>query len=153
MKIFIHAAIVIIAVAALIPGSSAEDVQTAKAVPSAAAETALLQGIWKGTEVGRESLGTCTLTVSGDTMQFQGWSPQEWYKSSYTLPAGSEPKQLRGTIAECPVPEMVGRSSTAIYKIEGGQITLAGCKPGSGETPRNFEPAPGVRIFVFKKES
>ena len=116
-----------------------------------AADTALLQGRWEGVEVGKEGKGKCILTVDGNTLRFEGSQKEEWYRASFTLPAGAEPKQLRGTILDCPVPDMVGQVSTGIYKLDQGKLTLAGHRPGSGITPKSFEPEPGARIFVFSK--
>src|SRR4051812_49318370 len=79
-----------------------------------AADAAVLQGKWQGSEVGLEANGACTLTVAGNTLHLQGWHQGEWYKATFTLPAGADPKQLQATITDCPVPEMVGKTSTAI---------------------------------------
>jgi uncharacterized protein (TIGR03067 family) len=116
-----------------------------------AADAAMLQGKWEGVEVGKETKGPCTLTVSGNSLHFQGSQREEWYKATFTLPPNTDPKQLVGTITECPVPEMVGKSSTGIYKIADGELTLAGTKPGSGQTPKSFDEDPATRRFVFRK--
>ena len=119
--------------------------------PAEAADTALLQGKWEGVEVGKEDSGKCTLMVVGNKLDFQGWNKAEWYKGTFTLPKGTDPKQLEGAIAECPFPEMVGKKSPGIYKIENGKLTLAAFRPGSAEIPKAFQAEPGLRMFEFTK--
>ena len=55
-----------------------------------------LQGTWKGVEVGREAEGKATLTISGNTIHFQGAKKKEWYKATFSLPAGTNPKSFEG---------------------------------------------------------
>ena len=119
--------------------------------PPETAEHALLQGKWEGVEVGKEANGKCTMMVTGNKMEFQGWRKEEWYKAAFSLPPRTEPKQLRGSILECPIPEMVGKTSPGIYKLENGKLTVAAFRPGSAEVPTSFELVPGVRIFEFTK--
>ena len=152
MNTLFRLALVVVTTSLLLPFSAAQNEDPPVTLaPATAADAALLQGKWEGTEVGREANGTCTLTVSGDTMHFQGWNKDEWYKATFKLPAETNPKQLTGTITDCPRPEMVGKTSTGIFKIEDGKFTLAGCKPGTGESPKNFDADQSVRVFVFKK--
>jgi uncharacterized protein (TIGR03067 family) len=142
----------VVAVGPLLSSScGAQETDPITLAPSTAADSALLQGKWEGVEVGREGSGTCTLTVSGDTMHFQGSNKDEWYKATFNLPTGTNPKQLKGTIIDCPRPEMVGKTSTGLFKIEEGKLTLAGCKPGTGEAPKSFDADASVRVFIFKK--
>jgi len=151
MNSLLHLAFVVAVGLLLSSSSGAQETDPVTLAPSTAADSALLQGKWEGVEVGREGSGTCTLTVSGDTMHFQSWNKDEWYKATFTLPAATNPKQLKGTIADCPRPDMVGKTSTGIFKIEAGKLTLAGCKPGTGESPKTFDADASVRVFIFKK--
>ena len=121
--------------------------------PAAAGEQqrSELEGKWEGTEVGREAKGKVTLTVSGNSIDFHGADKREWYKATFTLPAGTEPKQLHGTITESPMPEFVGKTGISIYKIEDGTLTLTGRKPGNPEAPKEFKGEADTRTFVLKK--
>ncbi len=110
-----------------------------------------IQGAWEGVETGRESEGKCTLNVNGDTLSLQTGNKQDWYKATFTLPAGTDPQQLRATITDCPAPEFDGRSALAIFKLEGGKLTLSGHPPGSADAPRSFEGDAEARTFVFRK--
>ena len=108
-----------------------------------------LQGTWKGQEMGAHTEGTCSLVVSGKDLEFHGANSNEWYKATFTLREDTNPKQLLGTITECPAAKYVGKSSCAIYQLEGGALTLAALGPGNPAVPSSFEAA-GVRRFVFK---
>lgn len=110
----------------------------------------VLQGKWEGVEVGREAEGKCTMTVAGNAIHFQGSNKNEWYKTTFTLPAGTDPKQLHATITECPAPDFVGRSSFSIYKLEEGKLTLVGHRPGAPDAPKSFEGDAESRTFVFE---
>lgn len=114
-------------------------------------QSKVLQGIWEGVEVGREAQGKCTMTITGSSIHFQGGNKDEWYKATFALPTGTEPKQLVGRITECPAPQMIGKSSFSIYKIENETLTLTGHKPGAPDAPKSFEGDANSRTFVFKK--
>ena len=91
------------------------------------------------------------MTISGDAIDFIGGNKDEWYKATFTLPAGTEPRQLRSVVKACPAPELVGKISFAIYKIADGTLTLVGNKPGDPDVPKGFEGAATSRTFTFKK--
>ena len=101
--------------------------------------------------MGREANGKCTMTITGNSIHFQGSNKNEWYKATFTLPKGADPKQLYATITDCPAPDFVGKSSFSIYRIEEGKLTLAGYRPGSPDAPKSFEGDAESRTFVFKK--
>ena len=115
------------------------------------AEMKLLQGTWEGVEVGREAGGKCTLTITANTLSFQGGNPGEWYKGTFELPANKDPRQLAGTIKECPAEAIIGKTAWAIYKIEDGTLTLVGNPPGSPEPPKTFNGDANSRTFTLKK--
>jgi uncharacterized protein (TIGR03067 family) len=116
-------------------------------------DLATLQGTWTGTEIGaaKPVKGTCQFIITGDRLEYRGANPQEWYKGTFSLPQGTDPCQLIGVIKECPFPEYVGKTSRAIYRIDGNTLTIAGHEPGSGTTPEHFE-RPHARVFVVTKQ-
>ncbi len=118
---------------------------------AAGGEQQELEGKWEGVEVGHETDGKCTMTVSGSSIHFQGANKNEWYKATFALPPGTDPKQLRATIKECPSPDLVGKTSLAIYKIRDGALTLTGYKPGTSGAPKGFIGDADSRTFAFKK--
>src|SRR5437016_142271 len=83
-----------------------------------------LQGTWKGQELGGNTEGTYYLIVAGKNFEFRGADTNEWYKGTFTLREDTQPKQLLGSVTECCVPQYVGKTSHAIYRIEGNKLTL-----------------------------
>lgn len=80
-----------------------------------------LQGHWEGEGAG----GKCSITIAGNSLHYQ--NSAGWYKTTFTLPAGTDPQQLHATIKECSPPskEVIGTVVFAIFKIEDGALTLA----------------------------
>ena len=110
-----------------------------------------LQGTWVGKELGQE--GEVKLIFSGNSIDFKGAGPQEWYKGNAVFNEESTPKQADFTISECPAPDYVGKIAKGIYKLEDGTFTLAGSEPGNESRPSSFDPSGGTRVFDFKLQS
>jgi uncharacterized protein (TIGR03067 family) len=126
-------------------GSSATQ-SSAKAAPS---DSAALQGTWTGKELSADSDDACRLVVSGQSFEFHGADPNEWYKGTFTLREDSNPKVMVAAITECPVEKYNGKTDYAIYRLENGTLTLTAYEPGNPEVPSGFD-APETRRFVFK---
>jgi uncharacterized protein (TIGR03067 family) len=126
-------------------------VNRAQEAAQPAKQSQLLQGTWEGVEVGREAEGKCSMRITGDSIRFQGVNKDEWYKATFTLPAGTNPQQLAAKITDCAQPDFVGKSGYAIFKIEDGKLTLTGNKPGSPDAPKSFEGDSAARTFVLTK--
>jgi hypothetical protein len=122
--------------------------------PPTAAELQPLQGSWEGVLVGQEAAGKVSITITGNSLHFQGLNPTEWYETTFTLPAGTYPQQLHATIKDCPQPcDDVGKVVFAIFKIEDGTLTLAGIQATAVEPPKTFGEIPGFednRMFRYK---
>ena len=105
-----------------------------------------LQGYWEGEGAG----GKCSVTITGDSLHFSGYqgdgTKPHWYKTTFTLPPGSDPQQLRATIKEGS--GHIGRVIFAIFKIEDGTLTLAE-DDDSDKPPESFSSASSV--FSVKK--
>jgi uncharacterized protein (TIGR03067 family) len=93
-----------------------------------------LQGHWEGEGSG----GKCWITIEGNSLHYR--NSGGWFKTTFTLPAGTNPRQLHATIKECSPPSdsAIGTVVYAIFKIEDGTLTLA---DGSDEPPKSFEDA------------
>jgi len=102
------------------------------------AQTQPLQGTWKGVLVGQESVGKVTITITGNSLRFQGSSTNEWYETTFTLPTETNPQQLRATITGCQRTNDIGTVVRAIFKIEDGTLTLAGIQDRDQEPPKSF---------------
>lgn len=103
-----------------------------------------LQGHWEGEGAG----GKCSITITGNSLHYRAGT--NWWKTTFTLPAGTNPRQLHATIKDSSPPskDAVGQVIFAIYKIEDGTLTLADY-PTPDEPPKTFESAPSR--YVVKK--
>ena len=102
-----------------------------------AAELKSLQGYWEGDGSG----GKCSITITGNSLYYYGRT-DFWFKTTFTLPAGTDPQQLLATIKDCsdcsqPENSSTGKVVLAIFKIEDGKLTLA-VDQGSGKQPNAF---------------
>ena len=86
-----------------------------------AAELKPLQGYWEGEGAG----GKCSITITGNSLHYR--NSAGWFKTTFTLPAGTDPQQLHATIKDCSPPSAnaIGTVVFAIFKIEDGTLTLA----------------------------
>ena len=114
-------------------------------------DQASLQGTWTGKEIGGRSDGTCHLVIKENQLEFRGADPREWYKGTFVLNEKAAPRQLVGTIADCPAPKYVGKAVNAIYRIENNVLVLAGHEPGNPEMPTSFD-GDQVRRFELRKD-
>ncbi len=102
-----------------------------------------LQGHWEGEGAG----GKCSLTITGDSLNYQAGT--NWWKTTFTLPANTNPQQLHATIkASSPPTNGVGTVVFAIFRIEDRVLTLAETD-GSDEAPESFDAASSR--YVLKK--
>lgn len=86
-----------------------------------AEELKLLQGHWEGEGAG----GKCAITIVGNSLHYR--NSAGWYRTTFILPAGTDPKQLHATIKECSPPSSnaIGTVIFAIFKIVDGTLILA----------------------------
>jgi hypothetical protein len=101
--------------------------------PPTASELELqrLQGYWEGDG----AAGKCSITITGNSLHFYA-RPDFWYKTTFALPAGTDPKQLHATIKDSSLPTNgIGQVVLAIFKIEDGTLTLA---VEGDEPPKTF---------------
>ena len=84
------------------------------------------------------------LTVTGNALHFQAPNPTESYEATFTLPAGTDPKELHATITGSAQMDDIGKVVRAIYKIEDGTLTIVGFDGSS--PPKTFE---GGRSFRY----
>src|SRR5215213_4717377 len=124
MKMIIKTAFTITALSILIPCALIRAQDAPATTQPTAAQTQPLQGSWEGVQVGQEPAGKYTLTITGNSLHFQGPKTDDRYEATFTLPAGTVPQQLHATITESSNPDDIGRVVFAIFKIEGGTLTL-----------------------------
>ena len=93
------------------------------------------------------------MIFSGDTIDFKGAHPQEWYKGIAVINQEMTPRQADFTISECAMPDYIGKIAKSIYKLEESTLTIAGSEPGDDSRPTSFEPSGGTRVFKFILQS
>src|SRR6266550_4584775 len=71
-----------------------------------ASELQRLQGTWEGVMVGQEK-DKITITITGNSLYFHR-DTNFWFETTFTLPAGTDPKQLRTTIKDSPDKDSIG---------------------------------------------
>jgi uncharacterized protein (TIGR03067 family) len=112
---------------------------------------AALQGKWKGHESGRNTENSVTVAFSGANLEYRASDPNVWYKATFCLREGANPKQLLAVITDCPFPQYAGKTAYAIYRLEDGVLRVTANQPGNPAVPADFD-APDARQFVLKAE-
>jgi uncharacterized protein (TIGR03067 family) len=113
-------------------------------------DLAALQGTWKFNESANNTPVPVYLVIYSNNLEFRGAEGNEWYKGTFTLMEGTNPRRLDLTVTECFDPQYVGRLAHAIYQFEDGGVRIAGHGPGNPDIPATFD-APGARQGLFKK--
>jgi hypothetical protein len=123
------------------------------AVPVTAGQGALtpameldrLQGHWEGEGAG----GKCAITIAGNALHYRAGT--NWWKTTFTLPADTDPRQLHATIKDSSPPTNgIGTVIFAIFKLEDGILTLAETD-GSDKPPETFASASSRYILKRSK--
>jgi uncharacterized protein (TIGR03067 family) len=99
------------------------------------AELQRLQGTWEGVLVGEEKNGNIAITINTNSLHFHR-DTNFWFETTFTLPIGTDPKQLHATIKDSAGKDSVGKVVVAIYRIEDRTLTLVAI---GDETPKSFE--------------
>jgi hypothetical protein len=153
MKITIKMALAVTTISILMPCGLLCAQAAGPANQPTAAELQPLQGSWEGVLVGDEAVKV-SITIAGNALHFQRLGMEDWFETTFTLPAGTYPQQLHATIKNCPEPcPDIGKVVFTIFKIEDGTLTLAGIQASSVEPPKTFGEIPGIednRIFRYK---
>src|SRR5437879_6637571 len=107
-----------------------------------AAELKPLQGYWEGEGAG----GKCSITITGNSLHYRAGT--NWWKTTFTLPAGTDPQQLHATIKDSspPTNNSIGKVVFAIFKIEDGTLTLA--EDDMSDKPQKNFPSASSRYNV-----
>ena len=120
------------------------------ATPRPTSDSETLQGKWEGEEIGNNP-GPCHLVISGKDLEFHAADPNEWYKGTFSLREDTNPRQVILVITGCSADQYIGKTTYAIYRLEGSTLTIAGNEPGNPEVPAAFD-APDARRFVLKSK-
>ena len=88
------------------------------------------------------------VTISGETLTFKNGP---WGERGLVCSIKTDSSQNPPTIDIENTEDPESRIDRAIYKLEGGVLTLASI-PGSSARPKDFSLRKGVRILEFKRE-
>ncbi len=101
--------------------------------------------------VGQEKDGKINITITGNSLHFHR-DTNFWFETTFTLPAGKDPKQLHATIKGGPPSQAdsIGKVVRAFFKIEDGTLTLAAIGDDAEETRKGFEAAVENRYELRK---
>ena len=99
--------------------------------------------------VGNESDGKITMTINGNSLHFHR-DTNFWFETTFTLPAGTDPQELRTTIKGGPDKDSIGKMVPAIFKTGEGNLTLAVNQDNEHEPPKGFDDdTPGIIHYEF----
>ena len=111
--------------------------------PRAAIKLRDLQGHWEGTGAG----GKCSITITNNVLHYRAGT--NWWKTTFTLPPGTNPQQLHATIRDsAKPPDGTGQIVYAIIKIENETLTLA---TYGEDPPKTFADATEPNLYTLKK--
>jgi uncharacterized protein (TIGR03067 family) len=113
-------------------------------------DSSRLQGSWTGREPAATPEGPSHFIIAGNTFEFRGTDPAEWYKGTFTIMEDTNPKQITILVKEGPAPEYIGKNSNGIYRFDGGKLIISANEPGNPDRPSAFE-TPGSRTIEFTK--
>ena len=95
--------------------------------------------------MGMEKEGKITITITGNSLHFHGLNTNEVYDATFTLPAETNPHQLRATITGAVATNTLGVVVRAIFKTGDGNLTLAVNQNNEHEPPKGFDDdTPGI---------
>lgn len=110
-----------------------------------------LNGTWTGYEVDWPS-GNWTFVFADSQLTVNGPNPGEYYKMNVIFLEDDKHKKVKARFYDASDPSVSGLSSTAIYKLEEGKLTIAAGEPGYGTVPKSFEKIWGVYVFNLTKK-
>jgi RNA polymerase sigma factor (sigma-70 family) len=116
------------------------------AAVAASAEPQNLQGHWKGSNTAHPGQ-TCTLSISGDQIEYRGADPDDWLRGKFVLNDSTQPKQLNVTILE-PANSFI----FCIYRMSDDKITIAAAEHGSSKRPADFRPTRQVDVLELQRD-
>lgn len=109
-----------------------------------------LSGVWIGIEVdGTAEHWTFTFDATDASAASEG---TEIYFATYLAFPDEDPKRMVTTITESLFAPFVGLTAHAIYEFDGETLVFASNEPGIAETPTQFVPGGGTRVWELTKQ-
>lgn len=97
-----------------------------------------LQGAWEGIGLHNPAKQKITVMILGDLLYFHR-DENFWFKTNFTLTAGTDPQQLKTNIMASSDEGIVDEEVIAIYKIEDGKMTLVTIADAEDVSITSFE--------------
>ena len=111
-----------------------------------------LQGRWNGRIAQGNPEHQCSFVISGNNYDFRDDTDTNiWYKGTFSLREDTVPRQFIAVIRECPSAQYIGKTSMAIYRVEGDMLTITGNEPGNPAVPLAFD-GPDVARMELKRK-
>lgn len=154
MKAIRQIAALILTLVLLIPHAEAQlpfsDRDAKSAASSTSQDLERLQGTWEGFLVGDAAKQKVKIIIAKDSLHFHR-DTNFWFKTTFTLPPGKDPKQLHATIKDRPdaAGVSIGQVVKAFFRIQNEKLTLATIGDDGEETLTSFETA-GTRYELRK---
>ncbi len=134
------------------PDKSGKTETAEKADKPQQSDMAALQGSWKGRTIRDQPEHQCSFVITGKNFEFHDDTDTNlWYKGTFSLKEGTVPRQYIAMISDCPFPQYAGKTSMAIYKIEGDTLTITANEPGNPAVPEAFDAPDSACIEVKRK--
>jgi len=114
------------------------------------AEKATVEGRWAGFEKG--STEKITVAFTGGRFAYWDARTNELGSGTFVVNDAVQPRQMDLTFEQIPAPGYVGKVGLSIYELQGDELRIAGCEPGSTLRPTNIAGGQDVRVFTFKRE-
>jgi RNA polymerase sigma factor (sigma-70 family) len=116
------------------------------AAPADSASVQGLQGRWKGSNTAHPGK-TCTVTISGDKIEYRGTEPNDWLRGTFVLNDLVNPQQLDINVLE-PANNFV----LCILQTNGDNITIAAGEHGIRRRPNGFTPNRQVDVLELQRD-
>jgi len=109
-----------------------------------------LTGVWIGIEVGGAGeQWTFTFDATNASAASEG---TEIYDATYLAFPDENPKRMETTITASAFAPFVGLTAHSIYEFDGETLIFASNEPGVAETPTQFVPGGGTRVWELTKK-
>lgn len=120
--------------------------------PPRKSDSTIIQGAWEGRVLQGNPQHQCSFVVSGRNYEFRDETDTSvWYRGTFSLREDTQPRQFIAVISECPFRQYVGKTSMAVYRMNGDTLTIAANEPGISEAPNSFDATGAFRMELKRK--
>jgi uncharacterized protein (TIGR03067 family) len=102
-----------------------------------------IQGTWRAEKDGKSGV----MKITGNKFSFS-IDDKESHKGTFKINSGTKPKEIDMMVAESP--KYAGKTSLAIYELDGDTFKWCANEPGKDDRPKDFSEK--YLYLVFKRE-